>query len=435
MTLPNLKQIFTIITITLAISMLVSFSFPVQVSATLESDLEEIQKRLEEIEAERQQIENFKNSEKNKQSNLQNEIQLLTLDIKGKENDIKKVEAELEKLDIQIKQLRKRIKETEEEIIIAESEINELEIETDKRLVSMYMDQKSFTQLNLVFQANATSLIKLELYQSTLQEETNQLLEELEAKKIQLNKKRQQLDEDRVAVERDEIQVKESKVALERDRTNLASQKEIMNRKLQESQNAVYAYAYSLELLSEEQKNAEEKQEAIIAQLLARDELANGVPVNKGMFLGYEGNTGYSYGAHLHFMVYDGGALKNPCSYLPAGAYPTDWAGNSINCGGNGKVGIPLSPKGIFTSGFQTPDRPTHNAIDISTGGGGGVMSAHNGYVYYGYEPCPSWAPVCNGPAIWAKVCEVNGCSTGLRTLYYHLACTAEPASSPRSCQ
>ena len=132
-------------------------------------------------------------------------------------------------------------------------------------------------------------------------------------------------------------------------------------------------------------------------------------------------------GRHLHFMVYSNGGFQNPCAYLPAGSY--------TNCGGSGELSIPIAPRGTLTSGFRSPNRPTHNAIDIAAGGGT-VIAAQSGYVYFGYEACPSWAVCNNGPAIWAKVCEVNGCTSGTRTLYYHLACTSEsPESSPRGCK
>ena len=41
--------------------------------------------------------------------------------------------------------------------------------------------------------------------------------------------------------------------------------------------------------------------------------------VEKGQIIGYEGNTGNSFGAHLHFEVRVGGAAVSPAPYLNSG--------------------------------------------------------------------------------------------------------------------
>ncbi len=41
-----------------------------------------------------------------------------------------------------------------------------------------------------------------------------------------------------------------------------------------------------------------------------------GDEVERGEVVGYVGNTGYSTGCHLHFMVFENGATVNPLAWL-----------------------------------------------------------------------------------------------------------------------
>lgn len=51
--------------------------------------------------------------------------------------------------------------------------------------------------------------------------------------------------------------------------------------------------------------------------LQARVIVSPGQIVNTGQVIGYEGNTGFSTGCHLHFAVNDQGVWENPRAYLP----------------------------------------------------------------------------------------------------------------------
>jgi murein DD-endopeptidase MepM/ murein hydrolase activator NlpD len=49
---------------------------------------------------------------------------------------------------------------------------------------------------------------------------------------------------------------------------------------------------------------------------LSRYRVDAGDRVKRGEVIGYVGNTGYSTGCHLHFMVYENGTTVDPMSWL-----------------------------------------------------------------------------------------------------------------------
>lgn len=431
----NLKNIFTA-----AVLIFVTYSFapaqpssrlplgPTVVNAGLQDDLDSVKDRLEEVKKQKNDLQNKINREKSAQgvyaneiSRLQDEVQLLDLQISEKK-------LKIDELELTITILTDDIDQTESEIIDSKASIKKLEEETDLSMTKMYIEQKVISSdISIVFSSGSSeNFLKTAQYKKSIQEEINKDIQTLEQKKKDLETKKNDLEESKIQVEKDKTLLDEEKASLERDMTTYSQQKDYYNGLLVKSNNAVKGAETDIHNLSNEEAQLAARYDALVAALLARGEVANGLPIAKGTLLGIEGSTGYAYGAHLHFMVYNGGYV-NPCNYLPAGAYP--------GCGGNGEFKIPLQPKGSYTSGYGPRWGGFHYAIDLSTGGGGWVVSAHDGYVYFGFEPCPSWAAVCNGGgAIYAKVCEVNGCTSGKRTLYYHLSCTMEPASSPRSC-
>jgi hypothetical protein len=403
-------------------------SFPNAIGSSLSEELEKVQRQLDENRRKQTEYATLIKKEQGNTQTYNTEISILENQINLLNNQIEEKRLIIQELTLQIEILTKDIENLEIEIEIAIDQIEKLENETDGRLLNMYMNQKenSSTSTTMFNSQGPSVLVKADTYRQAFQQDTNEKLEILEGTRRQLDRDKIKLEEDKITVSRNKTQVDEEKIALDQKKVQADSQRKTYIAKLQESKDRVNQYDKILTVLPQEERDLIEKYNQLKNALLSRSELVSGIPIKAGTFIGVEGNTGFSYGSHLHFGVSEDGVIKNPCNFLPSGAYG--------DCGGNGKLVKPLAGA-VLTSGFRTRSRPTHNAIDLSTGGAGSVVSAHDGYVYYFFESCAG-APVCNGGgAIAAKVCESDKCSSGISTVYYHLKCTAEPKGTGFSCQ
>ena len=426
--LASLKQklfnIFLVIVFVIAIVPV----YVTPVNAGLTEDLVAVQKRLQEIRNQKAAIQNNINNQKVISNQYDAEIDKLKLQIDLLDAQVLEKGLVIQELDLQINLLTQNIKITEEEISKAESNITTLEEETDQRMVDLYINEKTDSQLNVFLSAESTDFIKYSVYQQSVQQETNDMVAELNVKKQELLLKKTDLENSRLQIVANQTQLNAEKLALVTTQSEYDQKRALFTQKRNAALSMVNQYSTYYKNMSAEEKRAEEQQEAIMRVIMASTEAGNGVFVKAGTFIGIEGTTGNSTGVHLDFRVFVNGSYRNPCDYLPYNIYPGN---GDDNCDhkGSGQLIAPLSPAGRLTSGYTPWYRPGHYAIDISSGTGhGNVIATHDGYVYYYDNQGSGWG-------IHAKVCSTRNCSTGLTTGYNHLACTAEPkGTSARSC-
>lgn len=388
------------------------FSVPSTVSATLEDDLTEIQEKLEEIRNQRKNIESNIDNEKAAANKYEAELFQLKDKIDLLETQIEEKALTIEELQVEIEILENEIDETATTIVNTENDITELQDETDRRLIDMYLSQKTFSQFDLILTTQGTDIVKINLYQSSIQQETNSMLEDLARMKENLAIQKTKLEDGKIQVERDESQIEEEKIALEKDKATVDSQRAIYYRKKEESLSLISSLEAQAKLLTEQEFLALKEQEKIESLLNPGNLPINGY-AKKGDVIGYQGMTGwYVTGPHVHFRVLVNGSHTNPCSKLASKYFPS----NGVSCG-SGSMGWPLSGSFYFTSSYG--NRCTqwgcsfHSAIDIAhSSANAPVYAAHGGYLK---------KTVISGANV-AMVCQHVNCNQGLRTEYWHLS-------------
>lgn len=398
---------------------------PQVAEAGLQEDLNKVQQKLAQLKKDKQDLQNKINNEKTLQGQYANEINRLSDEVELLDMQIVEKQLKIDELELTIKILEADIEKTESDIIDSETVIDSLEDETDSRLAQMYVEQKVISSdLSIVFTAGSSeNFLKNAQYKKSLQEETNKNLELLENKKADLEVKKTDLENDQIQIKKDKTLLDEEKAALQRDAQSFAQQKSYYSLLLDKSQDNVNASKQVLGTLSEEEQKLLAQQEYLKQQIFnSITKINSNQYVVKGTAIGIEGCTGICTGAHLHFAVQYNGGWRNPCDALPIKTLK-----NAV-CGTGSPIIAqwPMGGTPWLTSGYRTSSRPTHNAIDISSGGAAIIYAAHDGWIQYGNDgACANYKGVypCNGKGSnYAKICsDKNNCSNGLSTMYFHL--------------
>lgn len=240
--------------------------------------------------------------------------------------------------------LQGRIDELNEDIALANKEIRlltlrvqELELQIDqanKELESqrdilgqnirvMYLEGDISTLEMLATSKDLSEFVDKEQYRNAVQNKIKATLDKINALRLELKTKRNQIDE----------VLKEQ----EQQRNVLASKRREQQKLLNDTRGEEARY----QQLAAKQRKQLQEAEAELTRRLSAGQFVSSGPVSRGDIVGRLGSTGYSSGAHLHFMAKKNGEAVNPgssCNNLINGyscPVPGSWVSTpygSVHC-------------------------------------------------------------------------------------------------------
>jgi len=411
------------ILLVLTVLILLFSSYPGAIKAGPAEDLAAVQKQLQDLKKRKEDINNAIKSEKNREGQYTNEISGVARERDLLEEEIKEKELVIKELNLQIEILTSNIASTEKVIEKTKSEIKGLEDEADVQLTKMYLDQKTYNNsISLIFTEPTTDFVKQNVYQRSIQDDTNSALTQLETENNKLKTDKTRLEGDKEKVNLDKSSLDKERVELDKKKTDLQGKLNRLSNLRRESQKSIESNKKAQASLSDQESKLLADQELLQQRLFNQiSSVNNGTFVRKGTIIGQQGLTGLTTGYHLHFGVQLNGSYQNPCGYLPAGKFSF--------CAGNGSLSWPLQGSFAFTSGYGARNlgqgtSSFHAAIDIAhPTNNAPVYAAHDGYYVRGFSACSSTNSLCkSGGANYVILCENKAnCNQGLKSLYWHL--------------
>ena len=225
-------------------------------------------------------------------------------------NEIEYMNSQIGLTELRIQSAVGKISETEKKIFELAGNIKDLATRIDKfqksidyqkevlqaRLRARYKSKEDSPLVYLLGSDTFGQIVHKAEYLKTMEEQDNKLIEDMSRIKQSFSLQKKLYEDKKVKEEELKAELETQKANLSYYKVSLESQKVEKDKLLDMTQNDEIKYQ---KLLDEAQKELEQ-----ITRAVGILKHQDGEAIEKGELIGVQGNTGYSFGDHLHFGVY-----------------------------------------------------------------------------------------------------------------------------------
>lgn len=348
----------------------------------LQNEIEELEKKLKALDSQQQTLEREINT-------YNSQIKLTELKVQQSKNQISQKEAQISQLGEDIVNLKNRISKLKASIATQENVLA-------GRLRERYKTRDT-TSLTLLLGANTfNELIQKAEYLKVLEKQDQKLINQMTDTKEAYKDQKDIVEDKKQEEEKLKAQLEVEKRNLEQYNQSLVNKKVEKQRLLETTQNDEAKFQ---KLLAEAQKELNQITNAATALLGTEPKR-----VKKGEVIGIQGNSGYSFGDHLHFGVYKYKTFSeivgwnwyyskyiDPADKLASKSvyWNTGCSGASYRTTGKGKWRWPLDNPTISQGFGYTCWSPVyyggkdHPAFDMYSAKGAAVYAADEGDAFF----------------------------------------------------
>ena len=308
-----------------------------------EECLSYLQEQARDIAAEREKLQSRIDEESAKEQTISEKLASINMIISEAELSIKNIELEIEAKTLEIKILNKEISELQQRIEVSSNEIEILQKKLSDRIVESYK-LMNHSEIDILLTSNSVENYYLRMkYLEKAREKDRQSLNLVADRVQELRKDQEMLTNKLELVAQRTEEIEAERQELLEVRAELAQSRSEQAALLAESRTRINNYWGELSEL----KQQEDAITATITKLILSQHQSGALPANtpvkKGDIIGFQGYSGFTYGAHLHFVLYG----KDPFAlgYLTGGGL-----GQPV---GSGTAHAPLDG-GVLTQTFHS---------------------------------------------------------------------------------